>query len=160
MQGAVQDEDDDEQSEWVPQEGYIPKEATWWLNAFCQALKPLFIKQKVTPNLLSFQNKLLCHYCQDKSILLVNTDQGLGPAAIKYDWYVQDALGLHLNDKNKYQQLTTAEVDEDNTAIGNAIWDWTDTFEHDIGNRYAYHQIPQSPPKRMQEPFCIFLCSI
>jgi hypothetical protein len=34
---------------------------------------------------------------QDDSILIVNADKGLGPCAVRYKQYVQDAL-VHLTD--------------------------------------------------------------
>jgi hypothetical protein len=95
--------------EWWPPPQYIPDEIHDRIINFCKALAPHFVKRRGKPNLLPFQCKILRQIWRDDNIVIVNADKGLGPCAVLYKQYVNDAL-VHLKDEKTYVQLPNDEA--------------------------------------------------
>lgn len=95
--------------EWWPPPQYIPDEIHDRIINFRQALAPHFVKRRGKPNLLPFQRKILRQIRRNDNIVIVNADKGLGPCAVLYKQYVNDAL-VHLKDEKTYVQLSDDEA--------------------------------------------------
>lgn len=95
------------------------------LGTFEKKLQELFSKpSRIHSNLLPFQRQLLDELRHHPTVMIVDSDKGLGPVAVEYNRYVLDAL-KHLNDPKTYQRLTDAEATAAKTHNFNAVWDWT-----------------------------------
>ena len=110
-------------SDWEVPPHEIPSEVDRRIAHFKKALAPKFTNKPGKPNLLPFQRNILRKIRRDDSIIIVNADKGLGPCAVTYEQYVNDAL-VHLRDPNTYQQLTEAEAITATSATCSMILDW------------------------------------
>ena len=120
-------------SPWIPPLHLIPQEVDTRLDSFFKGVKNAFRKKKCTSNLLPFQERLLRDLRRDESIIIANSDKGLGPCAVNKDRYIDDAL-KHLDDPTSYKLLTTAEATLAAEEIANAIRQWIIQYRSKIGD--------------------------
>ena len=66
-------------SKWTPPLWDIPKELDTRLSKFRAAITQQFRRRNGRSNLLPFQQKMLAQFQRNKSIIIINTDKGLGP---------------------------------------------------------------------------------
>lgn len=140
-------------SKWCPPLHLIPIEVDRRLDSFFKGVKAAFKKKKSTSNLLPFQETLLRSLRRDKSIIIVNSDKGLGPCAVDREKYISDAL-IHLNDKTAYQLLTADEAKLAAAEIKHAINQWTIKFRpfiSDMSVKYIRNSINEN-----KDPFGFF----
>lgn len=88
----------------------------------CQDL--FWAMPKVKSNLLPFQCQLLDNPLNDPTVMIVDSDKGLGPVAVDTQRYFEDCL-KHLLDPATYQQLSQDKAAAAAEHNFNAVKDWT-----------------------------------
>eukprot|EP00956_Cyclotella_meneghiniana_P004412 scaffold5387_cov81-Cyclotella_meneghiniana.AAC.1 len=119
-------------SDWRPDFGDIPFWVDRRLSSFYVRLQRLFKKKKATPNLLTFQMRLFEMLSERRDLLFPEADKGLGPCAVLYEQYIEDAL-VHLLNEEVYQQLSAEEAAESIDMVSSLVQDWLQKYEKVIG---------------------------
>jgi hypothetical protein len=97
-------------SNWEPPHQMIPQLLTTRMQHFFTHMKSNFHKRRVSPNLLTFQRKILNDLRDSKELMIVMTDKNLGPAVIEWDTYVRQVLDDHLLKADTYRQIAPTEA--------------------------------------------------
>ena len=143
-------------SGWRPNCSDIPQWVNDRLARFSKAILNKFKQRKVKSNLLPFQRQQLAALRQNQSIVIANTDKGLGPCAIELHRYIRDAL-IHLEDKETYTVLSESEAMEETNRVRKEIKDWLIEFGGKDGcllpddERYIQHHLDNN-----EDPFGYF----
>ena len=98
------------QSKWNPPVWYISLALKRRLRTFRKSLETKFRFRPVRHNLLPHQPQTIGYIKSNASLMVVQTDKGLGPGAIEPHEYVRNATRDHLGDKRKYQRLSPASA--------------------------------------------------
>ena len=64
---------------------------------------------------------MLAQFQRDKSIIIINTDKGLGPGGRLLSDYTKDAIDDHLADCRIYKRLTKRDADASALRIKHEI---------------------------------------
>ena len=75
-----------------------------------QGTRTKFRFRPVRHNLLPHQRRTIGYIKSNSSLVVVQTDKGLGPGAIEPREYIRYATRDHLGDKRTYQRLTPVAV--------------------------------------------------
>jgi hypothetical protein len=121
-------------SKWDPDYGDIPSWALERLDRFIKHLERKFHKRRASPNLFPFQQRLLHTLKNHPTLLFPDSDKGLGPCAVTYDQYVEDAL-IHLQDKEIYRQLTREEALHQMATVKDTINSWIEKHHKTVGKQ-------------------------
>ena len=119
-------------SDWRPEFGDIPGWVDRRLSKFYVRLQRLFKKKKATPNLLPFQARLFEMLSERRDLLFPEADKGLGPCAVLFEQYVEDALVHLLNDK-VYLQLSKEEATNSINMVKELVSEWLKKYAKVIG---------------------------
>jgi len=117
---------------WRPSCADIPHWVDTRITRFFKRLSSRFKKRKVRSNLHPFQRRILRDLRANQSIVIANTDKGLGPCAIELSRYIRDAL-IHLQDKSIYKIMSEEEALASIKQLRIDIQEWLDEFEPVIG---------------------------
>ena len=120
-------------SGWRPNCSDIPQWVNDRLARFFKAILNKFKHRKVKSNLHPFQRQQLANLRQNQSIIIANTDKGLGPCAIELPRYIRDAL-IHLEDKETYTVLLKSEAMAEIKKVRREIKDWLREFGGEDGD--------------------------
>ena len=102
---------------WAPPHWDTPNEIIDRMKYFKRVIKTRFRLKRGNLSLLPFQTRLLSHFQRDKSILIVNTDNGLVTAAQYHQIYIKDVVVGHVGDRRIYSQLTRPDASATATRI-------------------------------------------
>lgn len=141
-------------SNWTPPPWEIPNAIIDRMKPFQRAMKTSFRYKRGTSNLLPFQKRLLSHFQRDKSILIVNTDKGLGTAAQFHHLYIKDAVVGHLGDRRIYSRLSRLEANAAAKRIKTEIAKWIKRWSHELEDttkKFLRHHL-----KANKDPFGYF----
>jgi hypothetical protein len=97
-------------SEWEAPEALILDMLKSCLENFFIHMKSTFRKRHVNPNLLLFQRQILNDLRESKDLLIVMTDQKLGPALIERDVYTRRVFTDHLLKNDTYGRIEKDEA--------------------------------------------------
>eukprot|EP00956_Cyclotella_meneghiniana_P021295 scaffold38589_cov41-Cyclotella_meneghiniana.AAC.5 len=137
-------------SDWRPSFGDIPVWVDRRLSRFYVRLQRLK-KKKATPNLLPFQARLFEMLSERWDLLFPEAEKGLGPCAVLYEQYIEDAL-IHLLNENVYQQLSEEEAAESIDMVSALVDDWLKEYQKVIG-KTAYTYIRNHLKNNAKSPF-------
>jgi len=113
-------------SKWTPPS--TPTAIDNRLHNFSRALRKIIRSKKVDSNLLPYQHDLLRELRENNSIVIANTDKGLGPCTVDLHQYVDDGLD-HLSDASAYQILSPDQARRRIHEIRSLIEEWLFAFE-------------------------------
>ncbi len=107
---------------WMPP--LPPTEVDSRFCRFSKALLPLFNSRPGQPNLNKFLQSTLKKLQEDDSIVYCHADKGLGPVAVKLDWYIKAGL-KPLTDTKTYEIISEEQALEDAKELRDAIFKLT-----------------------------------
>lgn len=90
------------------------------IRKFILETQLLFVRQKLSSNLLPFQRHALQNLIRNNNIVIVKTDKNLGPAILDRDTYIEKAFDEHLL-TDAYRQITQEEAENGIKHIRSSI---------------------------------------
>ena len=115
-------------SKWTPPAWNISLALKRCLLTFRKSLEPKFRFRPFRHNLLPHQRRTIGYIKSNPSLVVVQTNKGLGPGAIEPREYIQYAIRDHLGDKRTYQLLTPAATSYRATKVQNMLEKWIQTY--------------------------------
>ena len=111
-------------SKWTPPAWDISLALKRRLRTFRKALQPKFRFLPVRHNVLSHQRQKIGYIKSNPSLMVVQTDKGLGPGAIEPREYVRYATRDLLGDTRIYQRLSQAATSYCATLVRKLLENW------------------------------------
>ena len=110
-----------------------PREIDYRIQSFVQDIKRVFIPRETTSNLSKLQQDVLRQLKQNKNIMILSADKGLGPVGVDTKQYVDWGL-KHLLDDTTYSILMNEQATQESIALYNEIFRWTCTHRQSLGD--------------------------
>ncbi len=126
-------------------------------NRICRFQKELskkFIRKETTPNLSPPQRQILNDLQNNKNIVILSADKGLGPVGVSTKQYVEWGL-KHLLDTSTYKLLSESTALHDCDTLYRSIFQWTCKYRKDIGTDTTKY-IQDRAEKARADPFGYF----
>ena len=115
-------------SKWTPPALDISLALERCLRKLRKALEPKLRFRPVCHNLLPHQRRTIGYIKSNHSLMVIQTDKGLGPGAIEPREYIQYATRDHLGDKRTYQRLTPEAASYRVTKVQKMLEKWIRTY--------------------------------
>ena len=116
------------QSKWAPLTWDISLALKRRLQTFLKALEPKFCFRPVHHNLLPHQRQTIGYIKSNPSLMVIQTDKGLGPGAIDPRESVRYATRDHLGVMRTYQCLTPAAASYRAIKVQKILEKWIQTY--------------------------------
>ena len=121
---------------------------------FQQELNKRFVYKQSTPNLSPSQQKILRELRNNKNIVILNADKGLGPVGVTTQQYVTWGL-KHILDKTTYTLLSEINALNACETLYREIFQWTCTNRKDLETD-TINFIRERVEKARRDPFGYF----
>jgi hypothetical protein len=131
-----------------------PREIDNRICEFQQEIERRFVRRRTIPNLSSFQEKILHSIRQNKNVVILSADKGLGPVGVSTKQYVEWGL-KHLTDSSTYTILHNDQAHQIAEDLFQSIFQWTRTHRQELEDDTTKY-IREHIEKARQDPFGYF----
>ncbi len=131
-----------------------PTEIDNRIYCFQKEISKQFTRKQITPNLYPPQRQILKNLQNNKDIVILSADKGLGPVGVSTKQYVEWGL-KHLLDNSTYTLLSESTALKDCDILYRSIFQWTRKYRKDIGTDTTKY-IQDKVEKARADPFGYF----
>jgi len=131
-----------------------PREIDARICRFQQELKNIFIRQKSKPNLSTDQLCILENLQNNKNVVVLSADKGLGPVSVTTEQYISWGL-KHITDHETYSIISSEEAHMEANNLYQQIFRWTLQHRRDLEDN-TIHYIRDHVEKARKDPFGYF----
>ena len=131
-----------------------PREIDTRICRFLQELKNIFIRRQLPSNLSTAQQNILRDIRENKDIVILSADKGLGPVGVNIKQYIEWGK-QHLTDSSTYKIITHEQAYRAAEELYQSIFQWTCLHRRDLDDDTVRY-IRDHVEKARKDPFGYF----